>query len=84
METGTVYWRSAMISDGAYLKMFVFPMKLSKNKKLFRCPQKLGDDRARTGGLLNANQMLYQLSYVPGITESNQRGKWWAKEELHL
>ena len=24
-----------------------------------------GDDRARTGGLLNANQTLYQLSYVP-------------------
>ena len=27
-----------------------------------------GDGRVRTGDLLNANQALYQLSYVPGST----------------
>ena len=41
------------------MKMFVFPMKLSKSKKIY------GPERARTADLLLAKQALYQLSYRP-------------------
>ena len=44
-----------------------------KNFLYFSSPKKIGDDRARTGGLLLAKQMLYQLSYVPGLRRATDR-----------
>ena len=53
-----------------------YPMKLSKSKKFFTRPEKLGPERARTADLLLAKQALYQLSYRPEaeIKMVGQRG----------